>query len=328
LNADCNGHSSTVFIQFTEMSQMHASIANRLYVNPCQDAVQAGAVCLPFDGNYFPRLDHASYREHLAPRSDAKREHVHDVYHIVLVTGGAGAFVIGGESIPVERGRLFLVSPGETHTFNNHAGESKEYCVVTFEFLNAKHQSLTWPFSRLLSAWVGRPCHPPGNLQAPPALEELVLTEIEQIVWAGFNEKENADWTILRCLWRLLSELGTFFSNALAGASTRTPVQLAKAHLFQNYAERVSLAALARVANLSPNYLTCLFKKEYGMTPIHYQQFMRIQAARALLNSTEYPLKVIAKMVGFEDVYYFSRVFRNIHGQPPGTCRHRQQLRQ
>jgi iron complex transport system substrate-binding protein len=44
-----------------------------------------------------------------------------------------------------------------------------------------------------------------------------------------------------------------------------------------------------------------------------------------LLCTTEYPIKQIAEIVGFSDVYFFSRVFRKIRGEPPGRYRKKMQ---
>lgn len=77
--------------------------------------------------------------------------------------------------------------------------------------------------------------------------------------------------------------------------------------------------ALKDVA-LSEDHFRVLFKKETGRTPLQYLTEKRIEYAKTLLESrnTRF-LKVleIARMSGFEDPYYFSRVFIKVKGKSP-----------
>jgi len=52
-----------------------------------------------------------------------------------------------------------------------------------------------------------------------------------------------------------------------------------------------------------------------------YQHRLRIQAASNLLLTTQHPIKKIADLVGFNDVYFFSRMFKKHKGTPPGRFR-------
>jgi mannose-6-phosphate isomerase-like protein (cupin superfamily) len=85
--------------------------------------VHAGAA-LP-QPRWTLRLDHATAgdREHLGSGAGARRsEHHHDVYHAVLVTSGRGSFLFAGEEVAVRAPWLFLVSPGQRHSFQGGRG--------------------------------------------------------------------------------------------------------------------------------------------------------------------------------------------------------------
>ncbi|MBQ9797925.1 MAG: helix-turn-helix transcriptional regulator [Clostridia bacterium] len=69
------------------------------------------------------------------------------------------------------------------------------------------------------------------------------------------------------------------------------------------------------------DHMRRLFHEQVGKTPHHYLSDLRIKTAKKLLASREisnYTVKEISTMVGFNDVGYFSRVFKAATGQSPG----------
>jgi two-component system, response regulator YesN len=77
--------------------------------------------------------------------------------------------------------------------------------------------------------------------------------------------------------------------------------------------------ALNNVA-LSEDHFRVLFKKETGKTPLQYLTHKRIEYAKMLLKTRNLKLLKIlevARMSGFDDPYYFSRVFKKVTGKSP-----------
>ncbi|GIP40670.1 AraC family transcriptional regulator [Paenibacillus sp. J31TS4] len=83
----------------------------------------------------------------------------------------------------------------------------------------------------------------------------------------------------------------------------------------------ITLDRLAERTNLSPNYLSSLFKKEVGMTISEYVQRERIEEARRLLTLTDYPITDIAAWLNFSDQSYFNKVFKKWKGMTPKAYR-------
>ncbi len=83
----------------------------------------------------------------------------------------------------------------------------------------------------------------------------------------------------------------------------------------------LTLASLARRAGLSKSQFSALFKSQIGFSPMDYFAHLRIQEACYLLDNTRLSVKDICTKIGFEDQYYFSRVFRKTMGMPPVAYR-------
>ena len=88
-----------------------------------------------------------------------------------------------------------------------------------------------------------------------------------------------------------------------------------------HYREGITLSGLSERFGLSVSYIARLFKMELRTTTVRYINSVRICAACELLLSTGYSIGRIAEQVGFENQYYFSRVFRSFYGITPGQFR-------
>lgn len=83
------------------------------------------------------------------------------------------------------------------------------------------------------------------------------------------------------------------------------------------YTENTDSQALADMCYLSKTQMFRLFKKETGYTPVDYRNKLRIKKAQQLLLDGESTMGEISEMLGFENVYYFSRIFKKYVGIPP-----------
>ena len=100
------------------------------------------------------------------------------------------------------------------------------------------------------------------------------------------------------------------------------PVRTVKQLISKNFANTISLDDLAKEVNLSPPYLSELFKNETGETISNYIQRTRIEMAQHLLLTTMMNVTEVADAVGYADAKYFSRVFRKHLGIRPSDFRY------
>ncbi len=269
------------------------------------------------DDNYYARVLHAETGHYNHPTGKRLKPHSHNVYHLKLVTSGKGRFLIDNELYPTERGKLFLVGPDQPHCFMNASGESTVYSEVSFEFINNNSEQIVLPFHALLSLWLNQHCSPVVSLQASDELHDAVQSGIESIIEQGEHDSQLLQVNILAKIMFALYKQAFRHQSSLH----IEPIERACYYLQRNYAQKITLEQLANVAHLTPNYLSRYFKKKYGMTPINYLLKLRIDAACAILETTEDSLKYVSNRVGFTDHYYFSRVFKKLKGIPPGAYR-------
>jgi transcriptional regulator GlxA family with amidase domain len=110
----------------------------------------------------------------------------------------------------------------------------------------------------------------------------------------------------------------------LAQAPVADPVVQRAQDWLQRHATRdVSTAELARAVAVSDRTLVRRFVAATGKTPLAYVQGVRLDAARALLESGDDTVQAIALQVGYSDLSSFTRLFRQRVGLSPGAYRRR-----
>lgn len=88
-----------------------------------------------------------------------------------------------------------------------------------------------------------------------------------------------------------------------------------------NYDSDFSVKELSDHVNITPNYLSHIFKKEVGMSFSEYRNKIRVKKAKKLIENTVLPISVISEKVGFFDYSYFCYLFKKFEGITPSQLR-------
>jgi transcriptional regulator GlxA family with amidase domain len=115
--------------------------------------------------------------------------------------------------------------------------------------------------------------------------------------------------------------------NASAGAvedcgnAAMLRIEQSVAYMTQHLDRPLQVATLAAQANISPSHFFALFKRRIGSAPIDYFTRLRMQRAGRLLEGTSFSVKEVAAELGYDDPFYFSRVFKSVHRVAPSGYR-------
>ncbi|OXS78729.1 response regulator transcription factor [Domibacillus enclensis] len=81
-------------------------------------------------------------------------------------------------------------------------------------------------------------------------------------------------------------------------------------YIDQHYQENINRNSLAKVVYLSPDYIARFFKKEMGVSLVHYIIQKRVAVAKELLAHTDLPIHIISDKVGYGNYSYFTKIFK------------------
>jgi AraC-like DNA-binding protein len=221
--------------------------------------------------------------------------HDHAWWECAYYLKGRGTVFSGDQRLALEPGVFACSPPGVDH---------REQAAGGFLNLVVAFRTCDLPVGSLL-AYHDQPHRPLGILL------EMMETEF-------YLKHDGWETTCDRLLDALLAYLTPRPDRPLKHASVEKLEHVLLAKISQP-GFRVQTAL--RDFDISQFYFSRLFKQQTGQTPLQYLLRRRIEAAGRLLQSTGQRIEEIARQVGFEDPYYFSRTFRKIKGCSPRAFR-------
>jgi two-component system response regulator YesN len=121
--------------------------------------------------------------------------------------------------------------------------------------------------------------------------------------------------------------------DALSGLLDRKPsghadiIEKIRRYILDNLERHISLRDVADHVCISPGYLSTVFKKEYSRNLIDYINMIKMERACELIRQKRYRIYEISHKVGFDNAFYFTRVFRRHTGLSPSEYRKREEER-
>ena len=94
-------------------------------------------------------------------------------------------------------------------------------------------------------------------------------------------------------------------------------------YIHANDCGNISLAAMAKIAEVTPHHFASLFTKATGLSPHQYVLRARIERAKIHLQDEMLSVAQVSKLTGFRTQEHFTKVFRRIVGVTPSKFRER-----
>lgn len=251
--------------------------------------------------------------------------HVHPYFELFYVWQGTVEFISDERKYCLGQGQAALIAPNCYHQTVSQPNTEKYNVYFSFEPLSKRHSKedvysvLTQTFSR----------QPVTVMDSAPDIGAsfMKLQDIHSKDCFCREERLRAQLTTL--LMTIHDHLTLQAQNRKAlptDAYSSTPYRYEMdVLLFQNYAEDISLEALAEHFHLSPKRVSVMIKSLYGKPFRQVKTEMRIQAAKQFLKESDCTVAEIGKMVGYETTRGFLSAFTALTGKTPSQYRREMQ---
>lgn len=128
----------------------------------------------------------------------------------------------------------------------------------------------------------------------------------------------HAPYHALSCLYEIIAKLNEQQDAHYLPQSKRNRISGAIKYIENHYSDpNLNIEMLASKSGVSGVYFRKLFSEIYQMPPMKYVQTLRMERARSLLLSGYSSVSDTSRLVGFNSICHFSRVFKQTFGAPP-----------
>lgn len=235
--------------------------------------------------------------------------HSHSFAELIYVINGQGSFCTETDVIPIEKDSLIVINPNIRHTEKSSPEHPMTYIVLGidnlhFEFSHVRESSFCfYDFHSHREA-----CLPLMKMMLEEARQHKALSE--QICQHLLN--------IL--LLKVLQITGDQFTP-YGAKNIPGECEYIKQYLDEHYQDNITLDGLAELSHLNKFYLSHIFSRAIGISPITYLLERRILHSKELLRTTDFNIIQIAHTTGFSSANYFSQSFKRYTGITPVAYR-------
>ncbi|WP_026835064.1 helix-turn-helix transcriptional regulator [Eubacterium xylanophilum] len=247
--------------------------------------------------------------------------HSHAFMEIGIILEGEGIYHIGDEYVDVREGDVMVFLPGTRHESIIREGDMPRreffFGAINFKFsgmhegqINLRNGKSVFHTKGEVWKEIKKVC---GEMETENRSRKLgryymVKSLMERLLILIAREQYEVDSLIQ----------GEIFEYS---KTEEVPIKLA-AYLEEHFAEKISLDQIAEELYLSPFYISKLFKAKMGESPIHYLIRIRLEQAKIMLeNEEKLGISQVAKRVGYDDAYHFSKLIKKMYGVAPSKIR-------
>lgn len=244
------------------------------------------------DVGFFPRAEH-----HFRERRDGIEEFI-----LIYCTEGSGKIFVEEKEYDIGPNEAFCIPRDRSHRYYacqedpwsilwvHFKGEDTQYfpleeCeIIRFTTENATNRML-FLFELLFKVLEGN--YTLGNF--------IYISQVLSLILAETYDREKRHTTL---------EQNKHVTNVVR-------------YMYKNLGKNLTLEQIVEEFDLSKSYLNAIFQKHTQHAPMDFFINLKMKRACRLLRTTELYIYEVAQQLGYEDQYYFSRVFKKVVGMSP-----------
>lgn len=245
--------------------------------------------------------------------------HWHRECELAVIREGEIDCLIGDENVHVRNGDGIFINAGMIHGFKAENRTVMPNIVFSPELISSGNQTIYEKFIQPIICSQISYLHLAGRIDWQGDILRS-LNRIFHFLNSAGETKEIDVQIELAEVWRTLflhQNDCTILPQTANSHIVQVRLRLMLEFIYENYANRVSLMEIASAANISKSEALRCFKVGADTSPVDYLIQFRLNKARELLVTTEFPITEIAAAAGFENVGYFDRIFKKAFGVTP-----------
>lgn len=258
------------------------------------------------DIGYYPRATH-HYRE----RPEGAEEFI-----FIYCLEGHGWIKVRQSEYTLKPNNFFAIPAGVAHSYG--AYKKDPWSIYWMHFTGDKAKLLYKRFlhNNSQNDEVPQVLQTPFEEQRKELFHDLIL-----LLEHGYSMK-NLEYININ-IWQLLTSFiyQHFYQETRHANENTNSIDTVIEYMKKHLDESMTVEELAAQLSYSASYFYTLFKEKTGYSPIHYFNHLKIQKACQYLTFTNLSIKEISYKLGFNDPFYFSRIFKKLMEVSPSKYR-------
>ncbi|MFE7083645.1 helix-turn-helix domain-containing protein [Priestia megaterium] len=237
--------------------------------------------------------------------------HWHEEIEFIYVEEGVLEVTVNSESRNISKGNFIFISSGDVHQINS-SGPSIHHAIVfhprmlNFDFSDICQNNIIGPLTKGYIRF-------PASTHFDNQTNNFIVNKLKEIISVSHSNSDIAALSIKILLLQIIEFL--YQKNSFSKAENKLRenqenIKKVIRYIQDNYSEKISLNDLASILNMNKNYFCKYFKHSIGKQPITYINEYRCEKAVELLHKTDLKILDISLMVGFDNLSYFIRKFK------------------
>ena len=218
-----------------------------------------------------------------------------------FISEGSIDIISNGESYHLEQNCYMFFDKNETYTLKNDCDKPVTLYIITYLLPESIMYHSDFGMEKFGEL--------DKNSIIPSLISRLFITWLERK--AGY---------IVKCrsiFYNIIYNLMVTANDSILNLDEYSKLQNAIRYIHSNYTDNIKIEDLCSVSNYSPTHIRRLFLKFHGISPVKYITKYRIEQAVLLLGYNDLSVTQIAHKVGFNDICYFSKIFKKVTGYTP-----------
>jgi len=251
---------------------------------------------------------------------------------LLYITSGSFNMRIGDDIYSVSEGDVLLIpakttyQPRETDgcsyyfvhfsatTLESTPPSNIEQSLLRFQEITDNGYAYNY-YGKTYSSIINLPVHIKQNsVNSYYPLHSVFERATKLNIWRNHYEKLLLDNIIRELLILISSELTTY-------QTPNNTLQKILHYINKHYTEDLTLTSIAENFGFSTSYITKLFRNFLGKGTVDYINDLRLTAACEYLISSNHTIGEISNKIGFQNQYYFDRLFKRKYGVTPKEFR-------
>ena len=264
---------------------------------------------LKYPDSSFPVIYHFDTIEDI-PQQSIFYAHWHDSIEILYFTKGSAYVKCDNKLVQANVGDVIIVNANQLHSIKTISKKCQYNCfIISHDFFDKNELNIyTTDFTSKIS-------------------DDIYLTDIlDEIIVKISNKKSHYKMLIKGDFFYIFAHLlknYLFEESSLSKQRTKliNIIKTSIVYIESNYQNQITLDLICTQVSLSKYYFCRIFKEIIGISPIEYLNIIRIDKAYEILQSGKYNVSETAELCGFNNINYFSKVFKRYKNILPSSIR-------